>query len=559
MPRPPFDPSKMAAKREAASLFGAGSRSDSEIPAPTESSNPEPSGPTPAADVSSRTTATDRPLTVSQLCSLIDTTLRAGMPPRLRVVGEISGFNNRTHWYFNLKDADAVVSCVMFASAARAIRFVPENGHEVVATGRVEFFAKQGRTQFYVEKIDPVGTGALDIEFRRLCEELRAKGWFDPARKRPLSTFPRRIAVVTSRTSAAYQDVLNTITRRCPAVGITLLDVRVQGDGAAANIIRALRWINQRHAELNLDAVLLTRGGGSKEDLWTFNDRAVAEAVLTCAVPVVAAIGHETDTSIAELVADERCATPTQAAMRLTPDSAALTEQLDSLASRLVSTTSRHVRELRRRVEAAERSPTLAVPKRLTEPHRKKLEELTRRAARAASAATHQQALRLERTSARLEVHRPAEVFARRAAMLERAAGALQAAMHARLSKHDLDRADRRLTDAAARRAAQLAAQLDSLDRALDLVGPASVLRRGYSMTLRTDGGAVRSIANVRAGETIKTVVADGSFESTVSGARGDTPLPPDALRDAARRLEQRAARTKRKTPGGSNDQMRLF
>lgn len=559
MPRPPFDPSKMAAKREPTSLFAAppSPPAPPATPAPNPASSPGVS-PSPAPKP-------DRPLTVSQLCSLVDTTLRASLPPKLRVVGEISGFNNRTHWYFSLKDADAVMSCVMFAGAARSVRFQPENGHEVVATGRIEFFAKQGRTQFYVEKIEPVGAGALDLEFRRLCDELRAKGWFDVSRKRPLPSFPRRLAVVTSRTSAAWQDVLNTVSRRCPAVSLSLCDVRVQGDGAAREIVRTLRWLAASHTSLGIDAILLTRGGGSKEDLWSFNDPALAEAIVAAPIPVVAAIGHETDTTIAELVADERCATPTQAAMRLTPDSLALEEQLESTAARLRSITTRHLREARRRVESAARSPTIARPARLLERRVQTLDHLAQRVEHHLGTAIHERTILLERLSARLEVHRPAATFARRATALERVTGALHAAVRSRFQPYALDAAADRLARAADHRLDTITTHLASLDRALDLVGPASVLRRGYSMTLGPDGAAIRSVADARPGAAITTVVADGSFTSNVVGDAGDAaPLTPEALREAARRQQQHAslprpARLKAKRPDDPPDQLKLF
>ncbi|MCA9289351.1 MAG: exodeoxyribonuclease VII large subunit, partial [Phycisphaerales bacterium] len=276
----------------------------------------------------------DRPMSVAALAGLIAGALET-LPRPVRVAGEISGLRDRTHWYFDLKDADAVVSCVMFASAARKAGFVPENGQAVVAGGRVEFYAKGGKVSLICDRLEPVGAGALELAFRKLVGEIRALGWFDPERKRALPTFPRRIAVVTSRTGAALQDVLDTARRRCPAVDIAVVDVRVQGDRAAGEVAAAIEWLGRRHTHLGIDAILVTRGGGSMEDLWAFNEKPVAAAIVACPVPVVAAIGHETDVTIAELVADERAATPTQAAMRLIPDRAALGEQVEAVASAL--------------------------------------------------------------------------------------------------------------------------------------------------------------------------------------------------------------------------------
>ncbi len=266
------------------------------------------------------------PLTVSQLAQRIGETIGGGFPQPVRVVGEVSGFKPNTHWYFNLKDADSVIGCVMFSSTARSALFTPSDGQQVVVTGRPDFWAKGGKTSFVVSRIEPVGQGALDAAFKALCDELRALGWFDQARKRPIPRFPRRVAVVTAATGAALQDVLVTMRRRCPAVEVGVVDVAVQGDGAAQDISAVFRWLGREHRRLGVEVILLTRGGGSKEDLWTFNERVVAEAIVRSPIPVVAAIGHEVDFTIAELVADERAATPTQAAMKVTPDTPALLE-----------------------------------------------------------------------------------------------------------------------------------------------------------------------------------------------------------------------------------------
>jgi exodeoxyribonuclease VII large subunit len=176
-----------------------------------------------------RRAAADSPLTVSQLAGRISVALAQGLPAKVRVIGEVSGFRERTHWYFDLKDAGAVVNCAMFATAARQARFTPRIGQEVVVTGRVEFYDKQGKMSLLIEKIEPVGAGALELAFRALCEELRGLGWFDPARKRAIPACPRLVAVVTSRSGAALQDVLDTMQRRCPSTGVALVDVRVQG------------------------------------------------------------------------------------------------------------------------------------------------------------------------------------------------------------------------------------------------------------------------------------------------------------------------------------------
>ena len=473
---------------------------------------------------------------VSELAERIDQALRGSFRERVKVFGEISGFSDRTHWYFSLKDEGAVVSCVMFASAARRAGFTPENGQAVVATGRVEFYGKQGRTQLYVEGLTPVGAGELELRYRALCDELRGLGWFDVQRKRPLPRFPRRLGVVTSRTGAALQDVLDTVRRRCPAVEVALVDVRVQGEAAAPEIARALRWLSSHHQSLAIDAVILTRGGGSMEDLWAFNERAVAQAVLECAIPVVAAIGHETDTTIAELVADERAATPTQAAMRLTPDRVSLHEQLDQLGARLRAVLGRQVRHDRSRVEGLARRAFFADPRSVVVAGARSLEATARRLGQALRHQVSRDRVRLERAGTRLARNRPEAVFSTRRARVERAEHRLGHSMRVRLAAFDPEEAGVELRRATERLLRSQGERLDALERELIVVGPQHVLARGYSVTTDAHGRAIRSARDVRSGQVVDTRVSDGSFRSTVgdgaaSGAgEGEpdrAPLPP--------------------------------
>lgn len=302
---------------------------------------------------------------VADLVGQIKRTLNTHLPGKLRVVGEISNLSDRNHWFFSLKDDQAAIRCVMFASAARQVRFPVADGQAVVATGRVDVFPAQGQVQFYVDRLEPVGQGALEQQLRAMIDELRGLGYFDAEHKRPLPAIPRRIAVVTSRSAAALQDVIDTARRRWAGCELVLCDVRVQGDSAAPQIAAMIDRLSRDHAALGIDAVLLTRGGGSIEDLWAFNERSVADAIYRCGLPVVAAIGHETDVTVAELVADVRCATPTQAAMTLVPDGEALAQQVDQLDSRLTLALRRRAQHAGDRLRAAERHPAVTRPDRL--------------------------------------------------------------------------------------------------------------------------------------------------------------------------------------------------
>jgi len=463
---------------------------------PRKMAQPEAAAPVPAP--------ADRPLTVSQLASRISDVIGTGFTGKTRVIGEVSGFRDRTHWYFDLKDAGAVIGCVMFAAVARKAKFTPANGQEIIASGRVEYYEKQGRVTVLVERIDPVGAGAQDLALKALLEEIRGLGWLEEGRKRPLPAFPRRIGVVTSRTGAALQDVIETMRKRCPAVGITVVDARVQGDGAAAEVASAIRWFGASRDQYGIDAILVTRGGGSKEDLWAFNERIVAEAIVQSPIPVVAAIGHETDTTIAELVADLRCSTPTQAAVRLTPDRAALREQVDAWQSRLRTTLTRDLKDLNRHADT-----------------------LTRSLRQAGTMRVRSSAHALDRLAGRLESHRPAAAQARRAAVLHTLTARLSAAMRSRLTAADVPELHRRLALAMATERNRASAQIESLHKRLTSVGPSSVLNRGFSYTTREDGTLVRSVSAVRAGDVLKTTVSDGDVRSVVTPEGATTPPAP--------------------------------
>jgi len=330
----------------------------------------------------------DAPWSVTELASQIKDALADHLPRRVRVVGEVSNLSDRNHWFFSLKDGGvsgrasggnsggASIRSVMFASAARKVGFPVRDGMEVVATGRIDFYDAQGSVQLYVDQLEPVGEGARELALRAMIEELRGLGYFAPEHKKPIPGVPRKIAVVTSRSAAALQDVINTAGQRWAGCELVLVDVRVQGEVAAPQIAAALRRLSRDGEAFGLDAILLTRGGGSIEDLWAFNERVVADAVFDCKIPIVAAIGHETDTTVAELVADLRCATPTQAAMTLVPDRAVLDQQVDQLARRMSLALQRRAEVARHRLDAAARHPLFQRPERFVDDARQHIHRL---------------------------------------------------------------------------------------------------------------------------------------------------------------------------------------
>ena len=237
----------------------------------------------------------------------------------LRVSGEISGFKRHSsgHLYFSLKDESALVRCVMFRQQAIRLNFQPQDGMQVLLYGKASLYEKDGSFQLYANYLKKSGEGELYLRFLKLKKELEERGWFDEARKRPIPFLPRKIGVVTSGTGAAVQDILNIISRRFPRMPVVVASVRVQGAGAAEEIAKAIRQMNRKNAA---DVLIVGRGGGSMEDLWAFNETVVAEAIVQSKIPVISAVGHETDFTIADFVADLRAPTPSAAAELAVPE-----------------------------------------------------------------------------------------------------------------------------------------------------------------------------------------------------------------------------------------------
>jgi len=278
-----------------------------------------------------------RHLTVSELNGLVRTLVEENFP-EVSVLGEVSNLKRHSsgHVYFTLKDSEAQIRAVLFRSAAERVGFALEDGLQVVATGRLTIYEAYGTYQVVVQTLEKAGVGALELALRRLMERLEKEGLFDAARKKRLPSYPFRIAVVTSPTGAAVRDIISTLRRRWPPVEILLYPVAVQGSQAAPDIVRALSLLR---TVPDLDLIILGRGGGSLEDLWAFNEEAVARAIYSCPVPIVSAVGHETDFTIADFVADVRAATPTMAAEIAVPRLDDLLRRMDEMEKRLIQST----------------------------------------------------------------------------------------------------------------------------------------------------------------------------------------------------------------------------
>jgi len=277
--------------------------------------------------------------TVSQVNALIKVVLEESLPSRLIVRGEISGWKQHTsgHCYFSLKDENAVLPCVIWASKFKNVKFSPEDGMAVLATGHIDVYTVGGKYQLYVDKLEPEGVGALQLAFEQMYKRLKAEGLFEEKYKKPLPAYPERIGILTSESGAAVHDIKDSIHNRWPPARLFLYPVPVQGEGAAEKIAAALGDMNRRNKELKLDILIVGRGGGALEDLWAFNEEVLARAIFDSKIPVISAVGHEVDTTIADLVADARASTPTKAGVVAVPDMQEVLEHVDNLNKRLAS------------------------------------------------------------------------------------------------------------------------------------------------------------------------------------------------------------------------------
>ncbi len=317
------------------------------------------------------------------------------------LTGEISNYSRASsgHLYFTLKDAGAALSCVMWRSAAERLTWRPEQGAAVLAHGHISLYAPRGSYQLQVDRLSPAGLGDLQARFEQLRDQLKAEGLFDSERKRPLPLFPRVLGIVTSPQAAALRDVLNVLRRRYPLVRVLLAPTLVQGDRAPAQIVSAMQALDARH---DVDVVLLVRGGGSLEELWAFNDERVARAIAACRHPVVSGVGHETDFTITDFVADLRAPTPSAAAELAVPDSAELRQRIQAWLTQLQDSIKRRLVRAREALDQHQRALQRLSPQARVDTHRQQVDDLTRRAT---GAVTHTLALRrsgLEGLQARL-------------------------------------------------------------------------------------------------------------------------------------------------------------
>ena len=408
------------------------------------------------------------------------------------VSGELSSFARpgSGHWYFTLKDNDAQVRCAMFANANRRARMQPANGQQVLLRGRVSLYEGRGEFQIIVEHMEPAGEGALRAAFDALKRQLDTEGLFDRSRKRSLPNMPRHVAVVTSLTGAALRDVLSVWQRRLPSLQVTVVATSVQGAEAEREILSAL----VRAQQLNPDVILLTRGGGSMEDLWVFNAEAIARAIAAMEVPVVSAIGHEIDVSISDFVADLRAPTPSAAAELIAPDGAELQQQLSNQLKRLGLIFSSDLRQ--RRLSLEKLTLGLINPERYCQQASQRLDDLSIRLSRVSTTDMSSRAAKLRELQNRLNAQRPDR-------LLTILAGRVKDTQA-------------RLNQSVLRAIAQREQRLAASARMLEGLSPLPTLARGYTVLRDRESNVISSVENLESGTKIQGQMKDGAFNATV-------------------------------------------
>jgi exodeoxyribonuclease VII large subunit len=503
----------------------------------------------------SRTAPTRTVLTVGELTQQLKQTIEARFP-RVLVRGEVSGFrgpNARGHLYFTLKDAEAALDVKMWASQAARLRFNLRDGLAVVAEGSVDLYAPAGRYSLIAHRLEPEGEGALALAFEQLKERLAAEGLIGDNRVRPPRPLPflsRRIGVVTSRTGAALQDFLRVLHSRNPRASVLLCDARVQGEGSAEEVARGI----ERLSRTDVDVIVVTRGGGSKEDLWTFNEERVARAIFASPVPVVSAIGHEIDFTISDFVADWRAPTPSAAAERLAPVLSDLEYGLATQKVRLRKAAERQVLELRERLGSLR--GRVVDPRRRLSTERLRLSDAEDAMTRVLRQMLRERREALKVHAEHLQRQRPQARLAEQRARLMQLSARLKDAVRADVASRraraaqarlQLERVSpvarvaelrARLADGKSRLVAQEKDILASAQRhfqrlegRLDAMSPLKVMSRGYAVTFRrSDGGVVRSITDVQPGEVlgikfassgVKTLQGCEEIEATVTAVKG--------------------------------------
>lgn len=350
-------------------------------------------------------------ISVTELVTAFKEIIETALPP-VCVQAEISNCkrSGAGHFYLTLKDQNSEINAVVWRGTAERLRFQPKDGMKVLATGSLQVYVARGSCQFIINRLQPDGIGELELAFRQLKDKLQREGLFDPDRKKTLPSMPKRIALITSPTSAAVKDMLQVIIRRWPGANVIILPVPVQGEGAAPRIAKAIRHV--QHVP-QVDVAITGRGGGSLEDLWAFNEEVVARAIAECPIPIVSAVGHEIDVSIADMVADRRALTPSEAAELVVPSVTDFRAELTNLKARMQAATKRRVEQLRFALDSLGSRSVMKRPVTLVDERRQRCDDLAERASRAIHVLLERKQQRVATLAGTLDALSPLKVLSR--------------------------------------------------------------------------------------------------------------------------------------------------
>jgi exodeoxyribonuclease VII large subunit len=433
--------------------------------------------------------------TVSRLNSEVRLTLELQFQ-QLWLVGEVSNFVAAAsgHWYFSLKDQAAQVKVAMFKQANRYATVRPQNGQQVLIRARISVYEPRGEYQLLAEFIEPAGAGLLKQQFEQLKAKLAAEGLFAPERKQPLPANPRRVGVITSPTGAAVRDIITVLARRAPGIELIIYPCQVQGDTAAAQLRTMLSTAIRRN---EVDVLIIGRGGGSIEDLWCFNDEALARAVADCPIPIVSAVGHEIDFALTDFVADVRAATPSAAAELVSPDQSQWLVALSQLQQRLSRAMRRQLMQQQPRLAQLQQRLQQLHPQRRLEQQQQRLDELQ---------------LRLQR-----QMQQQLQQARRQHSYLQQSLQHLSPAKAIKQQQLQLQQLVKRLQQAQQQQLKYSSQQLARLSAQLHTVSPLATLARGYSISFDSQRQALTSSAQLQVGDAINTRLAQGSFSAVVT------------------------------------------
>ncbi len=455
--------------------------------------------------------------TVSRLNTEVRQVLESGFP-LIWVEGEISNLSTPRsgHMYFSLKDSHAQSRCAMFRMKRQLLRFQPTEGQKVLARARLTLYEARGDFQLVIEHMEPAGEGALRQAIEALKQKLDTEGLFDPQHKKDLPAYPSTVGVITSATGAAIRDVLHVFARRFPTIRIIVYPVLVQGDQAAADINATLKLADQRN---ECDLFILTRGGGSLEDLMAFNDEQLARTIFALNTPIISAIGHEIDTSISDYVADRRAPTPSAAAELASPDALHLDQQLNKTLLRLQQQMKSILRHAQQRADYAERRLQPLSPQRSLHDKQQKLDNLFRRLKQYMHAELTRHKHRSQQSQQRLQFNSPGVKLRRIHEQFNHLQNRLiQSSPADKIKRHEdaVSRLEKRLFNSVNASLQQRQQQLSASAKLLESVSPLSILSRGYSITRSDSGTIIKSAEQLQTGDSVTTRFAKGSIISEV-------------------------------------------